>query len=314
MQGKIITIFGGSGFIGRYVVQKLVQEGALLRIAVRHPDQVQQLKPMGQVGQITPIRVDVTDKKSITDAIGSADVVINLMGILYERGPQTFAAVHVQAPQNIAQVAKKKGVQQLIHISAIGANPSSASKYAASKGLGEKHLKTTFTGAIIVRPSVVFGPEDKFLNRFAQMAVYFPALPLFGGGKAKIQPVYVGDVAEAIVRLVKSEGKVSHSPYRGKIFELGGPHTYTWKQIWQFVLAQTRRRRMLVSLPYSLGVCVGKILQWLPQPPLTADQVKLLRQDNIVASKSLTFKSLDITPTAMELLAPEYLKRYRYYG
>lgn len=314
MKRQVITIFGGSGFIGRYVVQKLVKSGAQLRIAVRNPDAAKFLKPCGQVGQVLPIRVDTRNKKSVRAAIDDSDVVINLIGILAETGKQTFQSVHVDTANYIAQVAKEQGVSQFIHISALNAAPKSHSKYAASKGLAEKKIKTQFPNATILRPSVVFGPEDHFLNLFAELARYSPVLPLIGGGRTKLQPVYVSDVAETIYQLILLDCQSRPNPYSGKIIELVGPKIYSWKQIWQFVLKETDRKRLLLPLPYVCARAVGSILQFLPNPIITPDQVKLIAQDNIATGKHSTLSDLDIAPTSMEALAPSYLRRYRYYG
>ena len=314
MKDQIITIFGGSGFIGRYVVEKLVQTGASIRIAVRNPDAAQFLKPLGYVGQIQPIRVDTCNKTSVLVAIDQSDVVINLIGILCEQGSQTFQSVHVDTAKLIAQAAKTQNVSQLIHISALNANPKSQSKYAASKGLGEKRVQSHFPKAIILRPSVVFGREDQFLNLFAQLARYSPILPLIGGGHTKLQPVYVCDVAETIYRIVLLHKKSQPSPFSGKTFELAGPKIYTWKQIWQFVVCEIARPRLLLPIPYACARAMGRVLQLLPHPIITTDQVKLIAQDNIATGKFYTMSDLDIVPTSMEALAPNYLRRYRYYG
>jgi len=314
MRDQVITIFGGSGFIGRYVVQKLVETGASIRIAVRNPDAAHFLKPLGQVGQVLPIRVDINNKQSVKEAVDSAQCVINLIGILAESGRQNFHSVHVAAPKLIAQAAKAQNVNQLIHISALNADPKSSSKYATSKGLGEQQLRKAFPNAIILRPSVVFGPEDKFLNLFAQLARNSPFLPLIGGGNTKLQPVYVGDVAEVIYRLVTTHNLPKADQFSGKTIELAGPEIYTWKQIWQFVLRQIARRRLLIPIPYICARAIGGLLQFFPQPIITPDQVKLIAQDNIASGKLLTMKALDIKPTSMEVLAPQYLRRYRYYG
>ncbi len=310
MQKRTVTVFGGSGFIGRHVVQRLATAGATVRVAVRNPDKALFLKAMGQMGQITPVRVNITDEQSVTKAIAGADSVVNLVGILFERGKQRFHDLHVTGAGIIARVAATQMVQQLVHISAIGSSPIASAHYASTKGKGEIQVRRHFKDAVIIRPSVVFGEEDKFFNRFACVAKYSPMLPLFGGGHSKFQPVYVGDVAEAIVKILQSEP----STFAGQTFELGGPKVYSFKELMEFILSTTRRRRLLVSMPYSFATASGMFLQFLPDPLITPDQVKLLQQDNVVAPKAPSFKALGIEPTAVEVIVPGYLQRYRYYG
>ncbi len=312
MKGQIVTVFGGSGFIGRYVVQKLANNGAIIRVAVRNPDKALFLKTMGEVGQIIPVRVNITDEESVAKALNGADHVVNLVGILYERGQQKFSDIHVIGATTIAKVAAEKAVKHLVHISALGADPSSLSRYASTKGKAEQKVLEEFKSATIIRPSVVFGAEDKFFNRFACVARYSLALPLFGGGKTKFQPVYVGDVADAIVKILGDNH--TKSPYAAKVFELGGPNVYTFKEIMEFILKTTQRKRALIPLPYSFATLIGVLAQFMPDPLITPDQVKLLQKDNIVNPKALSFKQLDIHPASVEVIVPTYLKRFRYHG
>ena len=313
MRDKSITIFGGSGFLGRYVVQKLAKTGARIRVAVRHPSDALFLKTMGEIGQITPVAVNVRDQDSVAQAIKGAYGVINLIGILAETSKQSFQQAHVDAASIIAKVSKALDVKKLIHISAIGADPNAESIYAATKGKGEAEVLKHFPTVSIIRPSVVFGDEDKFLNLFASMTRFSPFLPAIGGGKTKLQPVYVGDVAEAVVKIM-TDRRIDKSPYAGKTFELGGVKVYSMRDILKFIMTEVNRKRFLLDIPFSVAGVGGAVLQYLPGPLLTPDQVKLLKKDNIVGEKALTFKELDISPCSMELLAPVYLKRYRYGG
>ncbi len=308
MTTRIVTVFGGSGFIGRHLVGRLAKQGWVIRIAVRHPSQANFLKPMGDVGQITPIRAPVQEQIAVEAAVDGAEAVINLVGILYERGRQKFTAVHAHGAQAVAEAAQAAGAKTLVQISAIGADTHGEADYARSKGAGEAAVKTAFPEATIIRPSIVFGPEDGFFNRFAEMARFSPVLPLIGGGRTRFQPVYVADVAEAIARCLADPAT------RGKTYELGGPRIYTFKELMQLLLHEIRRRRLLVPWPFKLADMQAAVLEYLPVPPLTRDQVKLLRRDNVVASGALTLADLGIEPTAAEVIVPTYLDRYRPHG
>ncbi len=308
MTTRIVTVFGGSGFIGRHLVGRLAKQGWVIRIAVRHPSQANFLKPMGDVGQITPIRAPVQEQIAVEAAVDGAEAVINLVGILYERGRQKFTAVHAHGAQAVAEAAQAAGAKTLVQISAIGADTHGEADYARSKGAGEAAVKTAFPEATIIRPSIVFGPEDGFFNRFAEMARFSPVLPLIGGGRTRFQPVYVADVAEAIARCLADPAT------RGKTYELGGPRVYTFKELMQLLLHEIRRRRLLVPWPFKLADMQAAVLECLPVPPLTRDQVKLLRRDNVVASGALTLADLGIEPTAAEVIVPTYLDRYRPHG
>ena len=313
MQGKVVTIFRGSGFIGRYVVEKLAKAGAEIRVAVRNPDKALYLKTMGEIGQITPIFVNVTHEESVAQVLSGADYAINLVGILFEWRRQKFDRIHVLGAQTIAKVAANVGVKRLVHVSSIGADSHSNARYLASKGQGEQQVRTYFPEATILRPSIVFGQEDQFFNRFALLARFSPFLPLFGGGSTKFQPAYVGDIAHAVLKIL-SYDKTSESPYVGKTYELGGPHIYTYKEIMELILRETRHKRLLLKMPFLFATVAGAFLQYLPQPLITPDQVRMLKQDNVVCEQALTFKDLDIEPTSVELIVPTYLKRYRYHG
>ncbi|WP_193368907.1 complex I NDUFA9 subunit family protein [Pelagibius marinus] len=304
-RGGIVTVFGGSGFLGRYVVQRLAREGWMVRVAVRHPGRAAFLKPLGDVGQITPLCVPLQDPAAVAAALDGADAAINLTGILFERGRQKFQAVHAEGAKAIAAAAAAAGCEALVHVSAIGAGPEAPAAYARSKGEGEAAVRAAFPEAVILRPSVVFGPEDGFFNRFAEMARFSPVLPLIGGGKTRFQPVYVGDVARAVTTAL------SDPACRGKVYELGGPRTYSFKQLLELMLKTIRRKRVLVNLPFGLARLEATFLELLPVPPLTRDQVTLLQRDNVVTPGALTLADLGIEATAPEAVIPGYLDKYR---
>lgn len=302
---KTATIFGASGFLGRHLVRRLAKTGAVIRAAVRHPVAAGYLKPMGDVGQIVPVGVDIGRDRDIEAAVAGSDLVVNLVGILYQRGRQRFQSVQAEGPARIARAAAAAGATSLVHVSAIGADPRSASLYARSKAEGEAAVRDLFPGAVVLRPSIMFGPEDHFFNRFATLARFSPALPLIGGGHTKFQPVYVGDVAEAImVALRQPQAK-------GKLYELGGPRIYSFRELMQLVLRETGRERLLVNLPFGLAKLKAAFLELLPVPPLTRDQVELLKRDNVVAPGALGLADLGLTPTAVESILPIYLDRFR---
>lgn len=305
MSGGVVTVFGGSGFLGRYVVQRLARDGWRVRVAVRHPARAAFLKPLGDIGQIVPLCVPVQDREAVAAAVAGADAVINLVGILFEGGRQRFQDVQAEGAKIIAEEASAAGVLSLVHVSAIGASPEARSAYARSKGAGEAAARAAFPGATVLRPSVVFGPEDGFFNRFAEMARFSPALPLIGGGKTRFQPVYVGDVARAVMKALNDPA------CRGKVYELGGPKVYSFKELMALLLRTIGKKRCLVSLPFGLARLQATFLELLPVPPLTRDQVTLLRHDNVVSPGALTLKDLGIEPTAAEGVIPSYLDRYR---
>ena len=302
---RTVTIFGGSGFVGRYIVQKFAEKGDQIRVAVRNPIAAQFLKPLGEVGQITPVQVSLSSSKSLSQVIQGSDVVINLVGILYEKGSQTFEALHVEGARNIAKTATKLGVSTLLHMSALGANKDSQAPYASTKARGEEMVLKYFPEATFFRPSVIFGKEDAFLNRFAQMALLSPFLPLIGGGKTRFQPVYVGDVAECFLNAsFLKEAK-------GKTYELGGPTIYSFKDLMVYLLQTIHRKRVLLPLPFSVAKGIATIAQFLPNPPLTPDQVELLKTDNILSPQTLNAEDLGVEPKALESIASLYLARYR---
>lgn len=315
--GKLAVVFGGSGFIGRNVVRELAKRGWRVRVAVRRPHHAQFLRPMGAVGQIQLFQSNVRHRPSVARAIEGADAVVNLVGILFQQGSQSFARVQGAGSALIADCAKAAGVETFIHMSAIGADAESDSLYSRTKGEAERAVRASIPSATILRPSVVFGPEDQFFNKFAAIAALAPPfapLPiLIGGGATKFQPVYVDDVADAVcAALAKPEA-------RGKMYELGGPRIYTFRQLLEFMLAETGMKRILLPVPFALAPIAGfagEVMGALPffAPPITRDQVKLLKRDNIVAKDALTLADLGLTPETVEAIAPRYLARFRKYG
>ena len=307
----LITVYGGSGFLGRHVIRALCKRGYRIRVAVRRPDLTGHLQPLGRVGQIHAVQANLRYPSSVEAAARGADVLINLVGILFERGRQRFDAVQSFGAEAVALAASAYGAR-LVHVSAIGADENATSSYARSKGVGEKLVFAARPSATVLRPSVVFGPEDDFFNRFASLARFAPALPLVGGGHTRFQPVYVGDVAAAMVEAV--EGRANS----GSIYELGGPEVRTFKELLQYVLTVTGRNRLLVPLPFAVAEMQAWFLQFLPKPPLTPDQVELLKTDNVVSDaakrEGRTLEALGIAPVAMEAIAPTYLWRFRKSG
>jgi uncharacterized protein YbjT (DUF2867 family) len=307
MDSKLVVIFGGSGFLGRQTVRALARAGWRIRVAVRHPNQTFFLKPAGTVGQIAAVKCDITDPDQVAAALTGAEAVVNLAGMLYPAG-QSFEDVHVDGARNVAEAAATAGVKALVHVSAIGADSESHSQYAQTKAAGEARVHAAFPAATILRPSIVFGADDDFFNRFAGIARMWPILPLIGGGKTRFQPVFVGDVAAAIATALASEAA------KGKTYELGGPATYSFKQLMEIVCAQTGRKRLLLHVPFAIAMFNSFFLQMMPKPLLTPDQVKLLRQDKVVSPTALTLADLGITANSVEAEVPSYLWRYRAKG
>jgi uncharacterized protein YbjT (DUF2867 family) len=307
----LVTIFGASGFLGRHVARALAGHGYRMRAAVRRPDLAGPLQPLGGVGQIHAVQANLRHPASVEAAVRDSAVVINLVGILFERGRQRFAAVHAGGAEVVARAAAAHGAR-LIHVSAIGADENATARYARTKGLGEKAVFAAVPEAVVFRPSIIFGPDDAFFNKFAAMARLAPVLPLVGGGRTRFQPVFGGDVGEAVAKAVANET----TP--GTIYELGGPEVYTFKELMQFVLATIARRRLLLPIPFWAAKLIGQFLQFLPSPLLTPDQVELLKQDNVVSESALreerTLKGLGIEPRSVEVIVPSYLWRYRKTG
>src|SRR5271156_2833763 len=308
----LVTVFGGSGFLGRSVVRALCKRDYRIRVAVRRPELAGHLQPLGKVGQIHAVQANLRYPASVEAAMRDADIAINLVGILAPSGAQTFDAVQAEGAGTVAKAAAHAGAR-MVHVSAIGADPNSASRYARSKAAGEAAVLSDVPSATILRPSVVFGPEDDFTNRFAALARISPALPLIGGGLTKLQPVYVGDVATAVADAVDGKAKP------GAVYELGGPEVLTMREIMEIILSITERKRMLVSLPFGLARLQSTLLQFAPGAiKLTPDQVELLRADNVVSDTAkaagLTLEGLGITPDSLEAIAPQYLWRFRAAG
>lgn len=302
MDRRLITVFGGSGFLGRHIVPRLAREGWIIRVAVREPGAAQFLKMFGDPGQIVPIAADVTRADSVKAAVTDADAVINLVGILFPSGRNKFDVVHAQGAANVAAAARDAGAARLIQMSAIGADARSQAEYARTKAAGEQAARSAFAEVTILRPSVVFGPDDDFFNRFASLARMLPVLPVF---ESRFQPVYVGDVADATMKALNDPAT------RGRTYELGGPRVVSYREVMNIVLAETGRDRLLVPLPLSIAAIQAWFCEWLPVPPLTRDQVKLLGVDNVVAADALGLKDLGIAPTALEAIVPTYLASYR---
>ena len=312
----LVVVFGGSGFIGKQVVRALAKVGKRIRVAMRRPHLGHELRVMGDVGQIQLLQANARFPESVAKAMRGADAVVNLVAVLNESGKQNFHSLHVEGARAIAEAAAKHGVQRFVQVSAIGAAAKGA-RYARTKYAGERAVQAAVPSATILRPSIVFGPEDNFFNRFAQMATFAPALPLIGGGKTKFQPIFVGDVADAIVAALDKPGA------RGRVYELGGPSVYTFKQLLQFVLAEIARPRPLAPIPFFVAHPLGLLLDWsfklnpFADPPLTGDQVTMLRRDNVVGADASagTIQDLGVTSLeSIEAIVPSYLWRYRPHG
>jgi NADH dehydrogenase len=314
MQGDLIVVFGGSGFVGKQVVRALAKTGKRVRVAMRRPHLGVDLRVLGDVGQIQLVQANVRFPDSVDAALDGATGVVNLVGVLIENGKQNFVALHTEGARAIAEAAKTRGIERLVHVSAIGAAPKGA-RYARSKFAGEEAVRDAVPSATILRPSIIFGPEDSFFNRFANMAKFAPALPLIGGGKTKFQPVFVADVAEAVV------AALDRSDARGQTYELGGPRTYTYKQLMQFILSEIDRPRALIDIPFVFAHPLGMLVDWafklnpLMDAPLTEDQVQLLHKDNVVSEGAKGFADLGVTDLeSIEAIVPSYLWRFRPYG
>ena len=327
MAKMTVTVFGGSGFVGRHLVRRLAANEAIVRVAVRDAEAANYLRPMGDVGQIVPVATDLGDARSVTAAVEGADEVVNLVGLLYEGGGQNFKRIHTSGATNVGSACAKAQVSNLVHVSAIGANSESSSAYARTKADGEKSITKEFPNATILRPSIVFGPEDNFFNLFAGISRLSPVIPVFGcpnlpkvtffsseaplkidfygKGGTKFQPIYVGDVADAIVAALKSEET------NGKIYELGGPRVYTSKELMELLGSTTGRKRILAPIPFWYLNFIATFMEILPKPFITRDQVRLLRYDNIVANKANKIEDLGISATAAEAILPGYLSRFK---
>lgn len=301
---SVATVFGGSGFIGRHVVKRLAEAGHVVRVAVRDTERARQLCPMGAVGQIVPLYASLAQREAVARAVDGADLVVNLAGILAERRSGDFQRIHAEGPGLIGAEAASAGVARVVHLSAIGADANAQSLYARSKGQGEQALRAAFPAATILRPSVVFGPEDQFFNRFARLAVLSPVMPVISGA-TRLQPVYVGDVADAVMAGLRRRDAAGHT------YELGGPEVRTFRELLAWILKQTRRHRPLVTVPMGLARLEAAVLERLPGRMLTRDQLLMLARDNVVAPDALTLRDLGITPTPIDLVVPQYLYGFR---
>jgi uncharacterized protein YbjT (DUF2867 family) len=304
-QNKIATVFGGTGFVGRQIVRELAKAGYRVKVATRVPERAYFLKPCGTVGQVVPVHCDYDDGESVRAALSGSDVVVNCIGVLFERRKgQRFYGVHETLAALIAEASMQEKVGRLVQISALACERGT-SKYAQSKLAGEEAVLGDFPDATILRPSIVFGQDDNFFNMFATIARYSPALPLIGGGETKFQPVYVGDVADAVMAAIKN------SAAKGQVYELGGPDVVSFKEVFELIFEHTGRRRCLINLPFGIEKIEATFLSLLPTPLLTRDQVESLKTDNVVNEDALGLEALGVAATSMDIILPTYLHAYR---
>ena len=308
MKQKIATIFGASGFIGRHLIRGLTEKDFRIVAATRSPYLHGYLKPLGNPGQIDLEKVNLFDEERLRTLIKNSDVVINLIGILYENKKQKFEDIHAKFPDLLSKLCSELNIEKLVHISALGIKEAVSSQYMQSKLKGEKNIINNFDRSVILRPSVIFGPDDKFFNQFASIAEFFPALPLIGGGLTYFQPIYVGDIAKSIVAILEKE------EINNNIFELGGPQIFTFKELMKILLKQIKKKRFLVPIPIPFAKVLGRILQVMPKPLLSADQVELMQYDAIVSNKYPTIKDLKISPKTINEVLPSYIWRHRQGG
>ena len=311
----LVTLFGGSGFIGGQTVRALARQGWRLRVAVRRPWQAYRLRMLGDVGQIEIVQANIRNSDSVERALDGAEACVNAVGVLFEAGRQKFQSLHAMGARNIAEAAARQGITKFVQLSAIGADPDSLAKYGRTKAEGEAAVREAIPSAVILRPSVVFGPEDDFFNRFAAMASMSPVLPLIGGGHTRFQPVFVGDVASAVAASLADEDAA------GRVFELGGPTVYSFRELMELTCKETGHARALLPIPWPLANLIGSLgdiaatlhgaLPLLPPPPLTTDQVALLRTDNVVSDGASGLAELGLSPTPLEPIIPTYLYRFR---
>ena len=304
-QHPVATVYGATGFLGHAVVQALAARGYIIRVPTRDVDKARDLLPMGFVGQIVPFAASVRTDASVAEAVRGSDVVVNLIGTLVEHEKNGYQLAHVETAARLARIAKVESVGHFIHVSALGADMKSSARYARTKAIGEEAVRAFFPDAVILRPSVMFGPRDKFFNKFALMARYMPFLPLFGGGQTRLQPIYVGDVAQAVL------AGIDRPAARGHLFVLGGPRVYTYRELMQLVLAATGKRRWLVCVPWWLARLKARFFELLPNPPLTRDQLELLKADNTVrlqhGGRAPDMDALGIIPTSLAAILPTYV-------
>lgn len=315
MRGELVTVFGGSGFIGKYVVRALCKRGVRVRVAMRRPHLGHELRVMGDVGQVQLVQANIRDRASIDRALEDADACVNLVAVDHQSGRQRFDALHVEGARAVAEACAAAGITRLVHMSALGADAHAPSAYLRSKAGGEAGVRAALAAATIVRPSAVFGEDDDFINRIADVGRWTPVFPLIGFGRTKVQPVYVRDVAEAVARILEQ------ADAQGGVYELGGPSVYTFKELVKYVFAEIDRPRLLIPIPFAMGYILGlkrEALGWLPimKSPPTRDQVSSLKVDNVVSGADgvRTFDDLGMRPDTLEAVAPTYLVRYRRHG
>jgi NADH dehydrogenase len=301
---NVATVFGGSGFIGRYVVKRLAHKGFVVRVAVRDPEAALFLKTAGAVGQIVPLFASLENEATVHRAVDGAGLVVNLVGVLAERRTGDFQRIHGEGAGRVARLAAAAGVERLVHVSAIGADPASPSHYGTTKAAGEQEVRSAFPGATILRPSIVFGPEDRFFNRFAGLARLSPVMPVIAGA-TKLQPVYVGDVADAAM------AALAQADAAGALYELGGPRVWSFRELLTYILRETGRHRMMLDMPMALARLQARFLELVPGKPLTRDQLLMLSRDNVVAAGAPGLPELGLVPTPVELVVPGYLRRFR---
>ena len=305
MKQKIATIFGATGFIGRHLIRRLTEKDFRIIVATRSPYLHGYLKPLGDPGQIDLERVNLFDEKTLKVLLKNSNVVVNLVGILYETRKQKFENIHSKFPELLSKLCNEHGIEKFIHLSALGINEDVKSMYMRTKLQGEKNILNNFDNSIILRPSIVFGPEDKFFNQFASLSQFLPFLPLIGGGQTKFQPIYVGDVAKAIATILETE------EIDNKIYELGGAEIFTFQQLMNILLKEIQKRRFLIPIPFSIAKFMARILQLFPKPLITTDQIEMLKEDNIVSNNYGTLRDLNIEPTTIESILPHYIYRFR---
>jgi len=302
---KIIAIFGAGGFLGKHLMRELTKLDYRIKVATRNPYLKGYLKPLGNPGQIELFKTNIFDKESVKQVLNNCDFVINLVGILYETKRQKFNQIHSNFPFLLSNLCNEFGIKNLVHVSALGVKERHKSLYMQSKLEGEKNIQEIFKSSVILRPSVVFGPEDKFFNTFASLAQFSPALPLVGGGLTKFAPIYVGDVAKAIVKALELNNS---DP---KIYELGGPENYSFKELIEILLREIKKKRFLISIPFGVAKFQSYFLQMMPNPLLTSDQVELLKHNNIVSGDYPTLNDLGVTGTPIQSILPKYIYRFR---
>ena len=304
---KIIAIFGGGGFIGKHLMRQLTKLDYRVKVATRNPYLKGYLKPLGNPGQIELFKTNIFNEEEVKQVLKNCDSVINLVGILYETKKQKFSQIHSQFPLLLSNLCNELEIKKLVHISALGVKEKHTSQYMQSKLQGEKNIQATFKSSVILRPSIVFGPEDKFFNTFASIAQFSPALPLIGA-KTKFSPVYCGDVAQAIVKALELNN------LKPSIYELGGTENYSFRELMEILLKEIKKKRILVSIPFSLANFLAYLLQMMPNPLLTVDQVKSLQHDNIISGNYPVLKDLGITATSLKNILSEYIYRFRMGG